>query len=165
MNILRVLPLILSLAACAPSGTHSEPGEIAADTQCELDGMILADYPGPKGQILYADGSTAWFCDTVELLSIYLNPEQIRRVNGAYTQDMAKTDWEAPSGHWIGIEQAYFVQDSSLLGSMGPTLASFASRADAEAFARKYGGKVLAFAEITPELVRLDGGVRHDSHM
>ena len=50
------------------------------DTVCSLDGMVLADYPGPKGQIQYDNGETDYFCDTVELLSLYLQPEQQRRV-------------------------------------------------------------------------------------
>jgi len=40
-----------------------------------------------------------------------------------------------------------------LPGAMGPTLASFARRAEAEAFARAHGGRVLAYDEITLELL------------
>lgn len=169
MILSRLLPLLLLspflLGSCAQPGLPGEPTEPAAGTYCELDGMTLADHPGPKGQIRYADGHVAYFCDTVELLSMYLVPEQVRRIDGAYTQDMARTDWYAPAGHWIDIEQAFYVEGSNRLGSMGPTLASFAARADAEAFAREHGGTVLAFDAITPDSVRLDGGVHHDSDM
>lgn len=165
MNFPRFLPLLLLLAACAQPSHSVGPTEPAAGTYCELDGMTLADHPGPKGQIRYADGHVAYFCDTMELLSMYLAPEQVRKIESAYTQDMAKADWDAPTGHWIRIEQAFYVEGSKRLGSMGPTLASFATRADAEAFAREYGGKVLAFDAITPDSVRLDGGVHHDHGM
>ncbi|ASR44215.1 hypothetical protein BEN78_13410 [Xanthomonas citri pv. mangiferaeindicae] len=159
-----LLALGLTLAACAPAtvGGASDP---TADASCELDGMLLADYPGPKGQIRYADGGVAWFCDTIELLSLYLAPEQVRAVAGAYTQDMGAADWDAPKGHWIALDSAWFVAGADLTGSMGPTLASFAQREAAEVFARAHGGRVLAFAEITPDLVRLDGGMHLDHGM
>lgn len=154
------------LGACsqptAPAAVITDP---AADAVCELDGMTLANFPGPKGQIHYADGKTIYFCDTVELLSVFLNPEQVRKVDGAYTQDMAHADWDQPRGHWIAVQNAFYVQGSSRLGSMGPTLASFATREDAQAFAKQYDGKVLAFSEITPGMVQLSSGMNHDRDM
>ena len=48
---------------------------------------------------------------------------------------------------------------------MGPTLASFALQQDAEKFAQEFGGKVLHFDQVTPEMVDLTGGVVHDEHM
>ena len=52
------LPLLAVLAACSPSEeSTAQPIEITAGTACSLDGMILADFPGPKGQIHYASGA------------------------------------------------------------------------------------------------------------
>lgn len=153
------------LAGCGSGATSSGPAELVTGAYCELDGMMLADYPGPKGQIRYAGGKVEYFCDTVELLSMYLQPEQVRKIDGAYTQDMGKTDWEHPQGHWISIESAFFVADSRRIGSMGPTIGAFSSRAEAEAFVGQQGGRVLTLAEITPELVQLNGGMNHDSGM
>lgn len=48
---------------------------------------------------------------------------------------------------------------------MGPTLASFSSEQDARAFAQKYGGRVLRFDEVKPDMVVLDGGVIRDRTM
>lgn len=166
-GIRRVMPGLLAglLAACAPHASSIGPMEPGADAHCALDGMTLADYPGPKGQIRYADGNTGLFCDTLELLSMLLRPEQVRVVVGAYTQDMARADWDHPQGHWIDATQAYYVRGAHRGGSMGPTLVSFARQADAEAFARRFGGKVLAYAQITPDMVRLDGGAGGDTGM
>lgn len=166
-SIRRWLPglFVALLAACAPYASSVGPMEPRADAHCELDGMSLADYPGPKGQIRHADGHTAFFCDTLELLSMLLRPEQVRAVTGAYTQDMAQADWDHPQGHWIDATTAYYVRGSHRSGSMGPTLASFARRSDAEAFARQSGGEVLSYAQITPDMVRLDGGAGGDMGM
>jgi len=157
------------LAACgADKGSDSSilAVEIDRSTSCALDGMLLADYPGPKAQIHYdCLNEPEFFCDTVEMFSIYLNPEQARRVSAMYVQDMAKADWDNPKGHWIDARTATYVHGSKRTGSMGPTIASFASADDARKFADTEGGKVLRFDEVTPDMAILDGGALHDKRM
>lgn len=162
---IAVLGLCVLLSACAKPPEQIAAIEPGKSASCALDGMLLMDYPGPKGQIQYDKGETDYFCDTVEMMSIYLRPEQQKRIKGVFTQDMGKADWDKPAGHWIDAKSAYYVLGSKRPGSMGPTLATFAQAADAEAFAKQYGGKVLRFAEITPDMVILDGGVLNDSPM
>jgi copper chaperone NosL len=155
-----------ALVACGKAEPPRKPVEITTATACALDGMTLADYPGPKAQIHYATQENPdFFCDTVEMFSIYLNPEQVRNVKAVYVQDMATTKWEKPDGAWIDAKTAFYVVGSKLHGSMGPTFASFAKEADAARFAEQYGGKVYAFADITPEMASLDGGALHDHTM
>lgn len=167
-------PLILAalaaaaLTACGQSDTATgvAPVEITQGTSCALDGMLLADYPGPKAQIHYAgQGEPDFFCDTVEMFNIYLQPEQARAVRALYVQDMGKADWDQPQDHWIDAKSAFYVHGSKRRGSMGPTIASFALEADAAKFAAEYGGKVYRFAEVTPDMAVLDGGALHDSTM
>ena len=98
-------------------------------------------------------------------MSLYLQPEQQRRVRGVFVQDMAKADWAHPKGYWVDARQAFYVVGSKREGSMGPTLGSFALAADAARFAQDFGGKVFAFKDITPDTVRLDGGVLKDEKM
>ncbi|WP_374503491.1 nitrous oxide reductase accessory protein NosL [Zoogloea sp.] len=164
-----ILSLILAatLAACQEAAPPpSVAVEIDAATACSLDGMILADYPGPKGQIQYEGASAPeFFCDTVELFSVYLAPEQARKVKGVFVQDMAQTAWDKPVGHWIDAKSAFYVQGSKRHGSMGPTFASFAREEDARKFAAEQGGKVLRFAEVTPDMAALHGGALHDQKM
>ena len=162
------LPLLLALGLAACQGDAAAPRaaqDVKADTACALDGMLLADYPGPKAQIHYAQGEPDFFCDTVEMFSLMLKPEQARTVAAAYVQDMGSADWTTPRGHWVDARSAFYVQGSSQHGAMGPTLASFARRDAAERFAKQYGGQVLAFAQVTPDMVRLDGGALHDQSM
>lgn len=166
----RVLLLlaVATLAACDQGKTPetATPLAITQGTSCSLDGMLLADYPGPKAQIFYA-GQTEpeFFCDTVEMFHVYLKPEQVRPVRSVFVQDMGKADWDAPRDNWIDATAAYYVHGSKRRGSMGPTIASFAAEADATKFAAQYGGKVYRFADVTPDMVVLDGGALHDSTM
>ena len=166
MKRLLCTALLLALAACGREGTQSAgPQEITRETACSLDGMILADYPGPKAQIHYEGAPPDFFCDTVEMFSIYLEPEQQRRVTALYVQDMGKASWDKPVGHWIDAKTAYYVKGSRRHGSMGPTIASFAREEDALAFAKEYGGQVLRFEAVTPDMADLSGGALHDASM
>lgn len=155
----------LALAGCGQSGTPAVPVEIGQDTACSLDGMVLSDFAGPKAQIVYDGGEREFFCDTREMFSILLRPEQKRRVVAVYTQDMAKAGWDRPQGHWIDARTAFYVLCSQRRGSMGPTLAAFATEQDARAFAKDYGGKVLPFSQVTPDMADLSGGAVHDQKM
>jgi copper chaperone NosL len=154
----------LSLGCTRQEGP-AKAAEIDRTTSCSLDGMLLMDYPGPKAQIHYDKGEPDFFCDTMEMFSIYLRPEQKKRVKALFTQDMGKTPWEQPTGYWINAKSAFYVQGSKKFGSMGPTLAAFSQMEDAQTFARQYGGKVLRFNEVTLDMAALDGGAQHDERM
>lgn len=168
-KLLLATLIATTLTACGQqSGTSTalEPIEITSGTSCSLDGMLLADYPGPKAQIHYAGQvEPEFFCDTMEMFHIFLNPEQVRTVRGLYVQDMGQANWDEPRGNWIDAKAAFYVPGSKRRGSMGPTIASFALEKDAARFAAEYGGKVVRFADIRPDMAVLDGGALHDSNM
>lgn len=166
----RRLALVLAcgslLAACSDrQQTGAAPLVIGSGSYCSLDGMSLADYPGPKAQIHYAQGEPELFCDTVEMFSTYLQSGLERPVTAIYVHDMARNDWDQPAGDWVDARTAFYVVGSKRRGSMGSTLASFAQRSDAAAFAGKEGGEVFAFGQITLDQVTLDGGVLKDRAM
>lgn len=160
------LGLCVALAACSQTAQAPTTAlNMNKETACALDGMLLLDFPGPKAQIHYAQGPADFFCDTVEMFSIYLRPEQQKRVTALYVQDMGRADWDHPIADWIDAKTAYYVQGSKLRGSMGPTFVSFAEEAKAKVFMEKHGGKLYRFHEITPDMAALDGGALHDQRM
>lgn len=174
MNAPRLPGLTAALLGCAlllsACGKNAEAPvtaqDITQETFCALDGMLLADYPGPKAQIHYSgQPAPEFYCDTMEMFALLLKPEQARLVAAAFVQDMARTDWNLPRGAWIDAKSAFYVVGSKKRGAMGPTLPSFGNRESAQKFADAEGGKVLAFAEITPDMARLDGGALHDKRM
>jgi len=166
MNKITIAVLVLlGLSACDQKETALEPLTLKQGASCSLDGMLLMDYPGPKAQIHYDMGEPDFFCDTMEMFSIYLRPEQQKRIRAIYTHDMGKASWEAPREEWIDAKKAFYVLGSKKMGGMGPTLASFAKQEDAQAFAKTNGGKVLRFDEVNIDMVALDGGVLRDETM
>ena len=173
MNMSRRTFLISSIAAGALFGCGQSTSnkaivaiEIDPRTTCDLDGMLLADYPGPKAQIFYAGQDTpTFFCDTVEMFHTVLAPEQVKAIKAVYVQDMGKADWEQPRGNWFDAKTGFYVLGSKKHGSMGPTIASFSQEADAKKFSGEWGGKLLRYAEIKPDMVDLSGGALHDTRM
>ena len=159
------LAVLLLMAACSKDVQNTAAQEPGADTSCSLDGMILNDYPGPKAQIHYAEGSPDFFCDLMELFASVLAPEEKRPIATMYVQDMGKTSWESPDGNWIDAKTAIYVVGSKKLGSMGPTFGSFSSMQDAEEFVKKEGGKIVRFDEVTTDMVNLSTGAAHDNSL
>ena len=159
---------LASLLGCdtAESTAAAGPAEIDPATSCDLDGMLLADYPGPKAQIHYVGAAApVFFCDTVEMFAALLRPEQVKAVRAVFVQDMGRADWNQPRGHWIDAKAGFYVAGSKRHGSMGPTIASFAAEPDARKFAAEFGGKVLRYAEVKPDMADLGGGASQDTKM
>lgn len=165
--MLAVMAGFSGLSGCGDKRDDSAVAlEIEASSTCDLDGMLLADYTGPKAQIHFAgQAQPSWYCDTVEMFNTLLRPEQAKAIRAVYVQDMALADWEQPRGHWFDARSGFYVLGSRRHGSMGPTAASFRKQSDAQNFAAAHGGKVLAYAEVRPEMVDLSGGALHDSRM
>lgn len=159
------LALLAALAACGKAVQQATPIEPGKDTACSLDGMVLKDYPGPKAQIHFAEGAPEFFCDVMELFATILASEQKRPVAGVYVQDMGKTAWEQPEGNWIDAKAAIYVVGSKKHGSMGPTLGSFSSMQDAEAFMKKEGGRIVRYEQVTLDMINVNTGAPHDNSM
>lgn len=118
--------------------------------ECHLCGMIIENFPGPKGE-LYEQGESAprKFCSTRDLFAYLLDPERSHRIEQVYVHDMALTPWEHPGNDaFVDARQAWYVVGSERRGGMGPTLASFAQREHAERFTQLYGGQLYRFEQI-----------------
>jgi copper chaperone NosL len=152
------------LAACSQAVLTVQAQEPAADTACALDGMVLKDFPGSKAQIQYVEGKPDYYCDLMELFAVMLTPESKRQVAGVFVQDIGKTDWAKPEGHWIPAKEALYVVGSKKQGSMGPTFGAFSNAQDAAAFAKKEGGKVLPFNQITAAMLDTRGAMNDALH-
>ncbi|MFE8071801.1 nitrous oxide reductase accessory protein NosL [Marinobacteraceae bacterium S3BR75-40.1] len=155
-----LLVLGFLLAGCDSADNRqqvkADPVAFEKGDECHVCGMIIERFPGPKGETISADGKTTHkFCSTRDLMSWLLQPENRDRPMTVYVHDMAKVPWEKTGNqHLIDARKAWYVAGSSRKGAMGPTLASFASKADAEAFAQEYGGEVLAFDAISLDTLR-----------
>jgi len=131
------------------------PVAINPGDECHVCGMTIDRFPGPKGEAYVRGASKPFkFCSTRDLFSWWLQPENKIAATSVYVHDMGKTSWKHPSDKdFVDARSAWYVIDQPLPGAMGPTLASFAHKADAEAFVHKHGGRLLRFQDITLELL------------
>jgi len=149
------LLLLLLLAACG----EPESGPVAAkrDTQCHLCGMVVVDQKGPQGQARAEErGRPIHFCSTSDLMAWLFQPGNRERVHEVWVHDMHDTPWEHPPNEaeaYIDARSAWYVVHHDRLGAMGHTLAPFATREAAEAFAQRHGGEVLHFDDLTVDLI------------
>jgi copper chaperone NosL len=150
--------LLLVLAAC---GDHRAVAQHAVETHkddvCAVCGMYLDASPGPRAEAWLAGRTTPLtFDSTRDFFAYVLQPENTARLQGLFVQDSRRIDWQHPThaaASFIDARTALYVAWQPLPGSMGPTLAPFATRAEAEAFVREHGGAVLGFDQITTALV------------
>lgn len=154
----------LLLAACSQATVSALAQEPDAGTACALDGMVLQDFPGSKAQVHYTEGEPDYYCDLMELFAVLLAPEHKRKVAAVYVQDVGKTDWAKPSGHWIAAKDALFVVGSKKQGSMGPTFGAFSNARDAAAFVQKEGGTVVPFDQVTAAMLDTGGAAGDARH-
>ena len=152
---------LLFLTACSneesTSTIKNAPIAIESGDECHLCGMVISEFPGPKGEIFEGRKShVRKFCSTRDLMSWYLQPENKPNSKEIYVHDMNRSDWNSPDNeHMINAKDAWFVAGSKMKGAMGPTLGSFAEKDQADKFATKHGGKVLGFDQITIEILNM----------
>lgn len=127
------------------------PVAFEAGDECHVCGMIIAHFPGPRGEAYVSRREQPLkFCSTRDLFAWLLQPETAAIVEQIYVHDMAQSDWSHPEDtRLIDARKAWYVAGSERSGAMGPTLASFAARDAAQAFADTYGGRLLRFDAIT----------------
>lgn len=147
----------LLLAACndttvqAPPAQEPPPGAVG-----QLCNMTLDEHDGPKGQIfLKGDAAPLWFSTVRDTFAFTLMQEVKRPVVAIYVNDMGRASWAKPEpGTWIDARRALFVAGSRRTSGMGVTeLVPFGTPETAAAFVRQWGGRTLAYADVTPELV------------
>lgn len=154
-----ILLALLGVTGCGDEDNREavihRAAAIERGDECHLCGMIINNFAGPKGEIFDKGQPQAKkFCSTRDLFSYLLQPENHRQAQAVFVHDMAKAPWDKPGNHdFVRAEQAWYVINQSRKAAMGPTLASFELRADAELFQQQYGGRVVGFDEITLELV------------
>lgn len=161
LAIIAVLTVaISSLMSCSDKAEQQQMLHKAvameSSDECHLCGMLITRFDGPKGEVFRKEtGEQVFkFCSTRDMFSYYLDPENKRNVAQMLVHDMSKMPWGSDSiddKHFIDAKTAWFVAGSEKTGAMGDTLASFSQKADAQAFSKEFGGKVISFADVNYE--------------
>ncbi len=158
LKFISVLIICLGLVACGESEqvqVNLDPIAIHSGDECHVCGMIIQEWPGPKGEVINAKtGQVLKFCSTADMFSWVLQPENKNLKAAIYVHDMTQNHWDKPNDeHLIDARNAWYVMGSDQMG-MGPTFATFGSEHAAHEFTQKHGGEVLAWSEITIDTMR-----------
>lgn len=154
---LRLLMGLLVVAAALPrpaAGTGIEPRTPGERAICPVCGMFVAEHRQWLAQVVFADGSAAFFDGSRDLFHYLLTPP----APGAGPERPEIAAIFVTSYYDLEIlpaKSAWYVVGSDVLGPMGPELVPHSTRAEAEEFQRDHGGtRTLRFEEVTPELLR-----------
>jgi copper chaperone NosL len=165
INILT--PVLVSAFLCcaftaAPGSTSAaaekkqpqkyRPVTPSAADKCAVCGMFVAKYSGWIAEIIFRDGSAAFFDGPKDLFTCYFNitkylPQKSRGEIAA----MYVTSYY--SGAFIDAAEAFYVLGSDINGPMGKELIPCASLAEAGEFMKDHKGeKILAFKQLSARL-------------
>ncbi len=149
---LLALTLILMWGCSDKSSVDVVQRAVAIESadECHLCGMLIGNFPGPKGEsYLRGQDLVQKFCSTRDLFSFLLQPENTHRITQVFVHDMAVAPWESPLDNaFIDARTAFYVVGHNKTGAMGPTFAAFKQRADADRFSQEFGGRVIGFSDI-----------------
>ena len=148
--LFTALFLLVACQSDSEQNTLATPQTIESGDSCHLCGMIIKNFPGPKGQaFLRGEQQAHKFCSTLDLFSFILQPENQTQVSQVFVHDMGVTDWQNPKDDFfINAENAWYVVGHDQRGAMGHTLATFAVAQKAGQFCQQHGGKVIRYADI-----------------
>ena len=141
-----------------------DPKPIPANARCPVCGMYPARNPRWAAQTVFKDGAAHFFDSPADLFAFL---QKVDRHDKHYSLDDVAVSFisDFETGQWIEAKNAFFVHGSSVVGPMRDAdLPAFTSRRAAATLVRSQGGKVLTFAEITPELIQSLSRNLHHRH-
>lgn len=149
--IVKTFVCAASAAVLAFAGATA--ASVISDTdQCASCAMVIKKYPGPKGLLVLKDKSVQKFCSARGTACGYAAAMKKTGVVHVFMHDAGAVDWKNPDdSKLIDATKAWFVYGSKVKAVMGPSLAPFATKEAAEAFQKANGGKLMSFADLTPE--------------
>ncbi len=157
---IRLLVFVLGATICMSLmgsaltlGGDAGPREVTKKDKCPVCGMFVYKYPDWVGQVIFQDGTTAFFDGAKDLFKYYLDLAKYRP--GSRLEDIAAVYvTEYYDMELIPAKEALFVVGSDVYGPMGHELIPFKTRKDAEVFMKDHqGNRVLGFGEVTPEVI------------
>ncbi len=151
------------LSGCGDKAVPPDPVALTREASGHYCQMIVVDHPGPKAQVFEVGRSEpVWFSSVRDALFYLRLPGEAQRVSATYVHDMGKaSSWERPQddGIWIEAAAALYVIGSSRRGGMGAReTVPFGEKSEAETFARRFGGSVVAFDDIPTDYILGDAG-------
>ncbi|NOZ41730.1 MAG: copper resistance protein CopZ [Alphaproteobacteria bacterium] len=151
------------LGGCQQEASVPGPERLTRDATGFYGHMVVIDHPGPKAQIFKKGRAHAiWFPSVRDAFAYKILPGEEQGVQVIYVQDMGRANsWDKPQnmGIWIKAKDGFYVIDSRRHGGMGAReTIPFSTRKAADKFVGKFGGRVVAYADIPRDYLLGDAG-------
>ena len=154
-NLFLLLFIYIQLVIFIPAVSgNTEAADTVPDTvRCPVCGMFVSKYPNWLARMHYDSPDKTEFFDGVkDMMAFYFTPQKYGGVSREAIRGIYVKDYY--SLKWLAAKEAFYVIGSDVYGPMGHELIPFGSREAAESFSRDHHGKnILAFDEITPDLI------------
>ena len=135
-------------------GAEKVPAKPTPRDKCPVCGMFVYKYPDFLAQIVFRDGSVAFFDGSKDMFKYYLNMNKYNpRQKEADIESVYVTDYYSLT--LVDGLKAYYVQGSDVFGPMGRELIPFEKEREAREFMKDHKGKaLLKFQEITGPIIK-----------
>jgi len=153
---------ILIFSGCEKADVEKPmPIELTREHACAVCGMIIVDFPGARAQVHYINGEIDHFCSTLDMFLFYLQPDRPANIAAVLVNDMGENEHDHPEGHWIEAQNAHYVYGGDIMGPMGEALVPFLDLKEAEVYVAEHGGRIVAFNDVTEEMLKPEAAIHH----
>lgn len=157
MRLHRVITTVLLFCSFvfASSATAQDTGSyvVGKKDRCPVCGMFVAKYQNWWTRVQHESGKVHYFDGVKDLMAYYFTPQSFGGVEGDKINDVRVKDYYTQK--WIDGKSAFYVMGSDVHGPMGHELVPHESMDAAQNFLQDHKGKkIVAFSEITPELIQ-----------
>ncbi|MDH4266667.1 MAG: nitrous oxide reductase accessory protein NosL [Deltaproteobacteria bacterium] len=154
-SLFLTLTLSLTLLFSLSHSGERKPVKPSPRDKCPVCGMFVAKYPDFLAEILFKDGSHAFFDGTKDMFRYYFNlkrynpSKRLEDIDSIYVTDYYSLT--LIDGH-----QAFYVTGSDVYGPMGRELIPLEKEGDAKEFMKDHKGQsILKLKDITHEMIGL----------
>jgi copper chaperone NosL len=153
-RVLFAITLIILISYALVAAEDLQPRKVSPQDKCPVCGMFVAKFPDFVAQIVFKDGSQAFFDGVKDMMKYYFN---LPKYNSAKTT--ADIGAIRVSDYYkltvIDGHKAWYIIGSDVYGPMGKELIPFQDEAAAKEFKIDHKGKaILQFKDITPEIIK-----------
>ena len=153
-GLVAVVAAVAVLTMALTFAETTEPRRPGERDKCPVCGMFVSPYPEWIAQVVFEDGSTAFFDGSKDLFRYladrarFLPDKRDIGIDGIFVTSYYESQL-------IPARRALFVSGSDVIGPMGAELVPHGTREEAEEFMRDHGGSgIVDFDGITTELLR-----------
>lgn len=151
--LMSAVVLFLASVSCLSYPAHAadkKPADVKQGDKCPVCGMFVARYPEWIAQIVFDDGTHAFFDGPKDMFKYYFN---LKEYNPSKKQSDISAIYvtEYYSTRLMDAGHVFFVSGSDVYGPMGHELVPVATPDEAKEFMRDHKGrKILRFGEVKP---------------